>query len=220
MPGAGLIDAVLFDFGGVFTHSPFESVRAAAEALGVDGDTAVAFCFGPYDRDTDHAWHRMERGEITLAATRAELLEVAAAEGHGLDPFELLRATGGEDTQRQPMVERTLALVAQGYRTAAVTNNVKEYGAGWRAMVPVDELFEVIIDSSAVGVRKPDPRIYHLALDALGGIAPERAVLLDDALGNIVAAQAIGMHTVLVGADRLAAMDDLDELLEGRRPSR
>jgi epoxide hydrolase-like predicted phosphatase len=216
MPGAGLIDAVLFDFGGVFTLSPFEAVRGAAEALGVDGEAAVTFCFGPYDRDTGHAWHRMERGELSLADTRAELLLLAASEGHGLDPFELLRATGGDDPQREPMVERALALVAQGYRTAAVTNNVKEFGTGWRAMVPVDELFEVIIDSSAVGVRKPDPRIYHLALDALGGIVPERAVLLDDAPGNIASARAIGMHAVLVGADRLAAMDELEALLEGR----
>jgi putative hydrolase of the HAD superfamily len=217
VPGAGVIDAVLFDFGGVFTLSPFEAVRAAAEGLGVDGDVALAFCFGPYDRDTEHAWHRMERGEITLEATRAELLELGVAEGHGLDPFALLRATGGEDPQRQPMVDRALAIVAQGYRTAAVTNNVKEFGEGWRAMVPVAELFEVIIDSSAVGVRKPDPRIYHLALEALGGIPPERAVLLDDAPGNIAAAAGIGMHGILVGPDRLAAMDELDELLAGRR---
>jgi epoxide hydrolase-like predicted phosphatase len=114
------------------------------------------------------------------------------------------------------MVQRALGLVAQGYRTAAVTNNVKEFGSGWKAMVPVDELFEVIIDSSAVGVRKPDPRIFHLALDALGGIPPDRAVLLDDAPGNIASARAIGMHAVLVGSDRLAAMDELDALLEGR----
>ncbi len=80
-------------------------------------------------------------------------------------------------------------------------------------MVPVEELFDAVIDSSAVGVRKPDPRIYHLALDALGGVAPEAAVLVDDAPGNIVAAQAIGIRGVLVGPDRLAAMAELEALV-------
>src|SRR5207248_5923611 len=128
-------------------------------------------------------------------------------------PFTLLSGTGGEDTQRDGMVERTRALKARGYRTAVVTNNVREYGSAWRGMVPVDELFDAIIDSSELGVRKPDPRIFHLALDALGGIPADRAVLVDDALGNITGAQALGMHTVLVGEDRLAAMDELEKLL-------
>jgi len=206
------VEAILFDFGGVFTPSPFDAVRRAAEALGMPGDVALSLCFGPYDQDTDHAWHRMERGELSLADCRAELVAVAAEAGHDLDPFTLLRGVG-EDTQRAVVVERTLALKAAGYRTAVVTNNVKEYGDGWRGMVPVDELFDVIIDSSAVGVRKPDPRIYHLALDAVGGVEPAAAVLLDDALGNIASAQAIGMHTVLVGPDRVAAMDELEKLL-------
>jgi len=208
-----MIEAILFDFGGVFTLSPFEAVRAAGMAMGIDGDLVVSICFGPYDRDTDHAWHRMERGELTMADCRTELMKLAADHGHDVDPFALLTGTGGEDTQRAEMVERTRSLKERGYRTAVVTNNVKEYGTGWRSMVPVDELFDVIIDSSAVGVRKPDPRIFHLALDALGGIAPERAVLVDDALGNITAAQSIGLHTVLVGEDRIAAMDELEKLL-------
>jgi epoxide hydrolase-like predicted phosphatase len=80
-------------------------------------------------------------------------------------------------------------------------------------MVPVDELFDAVIDSSAVGVRKPDPRIYRMALDALGGVAPAEAVLVDDALGNITAAKALGIHGVLVGPDRLAAMDELEALV-------
>ena len=207
------IKAVLFDFGGVFTLSPFEAVRAAAAAKGMPGDEIVQLCFGPYDRDTDHAWHRMERGEITLAAAREEIIKLAQGAGHDVDPFVLLAGTGGEDSQRDEMVARALAIRARGYRTAVVTNNVKEYGEGWKRMVPVDDLFEVIIDSSAVGVRKPNPRIFQLTLDALGGMPPDEAVLVDDALGNITAAKALGMHAVLVGEDRLAAMDQLEEML-------
>jgi epoxide hydrolase-like predicted phosphatase len=112
------------------------------------------------------------------------------------------------------MVERARTIKARGVKTAVVTNNVKEFGDGWRKMVPVDELFDAVIDSSAVGIRKPDPRIYHLALDALGGVAPGSAVLVDDAPGNIKAAEAIGIRGVLVGPDRLAAMDELESLLQ------
>lgn len=209
-----MVDAVLFDFGGVFTLSPFEAIRRAGDELGIGGDVVLDLCFGPYDRDTDHAWHRMERGELTLADCRTELIALAAEAGHDLDPFTLLARVAGEDTQREPMIERARAVRARGMKTAIVTNNVKEYGEGWRQMLPIEELFDAVVDSSMVGVRKPDPRIFRLALDALGGLDPDRAVLVDDALGNIVAARAFGMQGVLVGADRLAAMDELDALLD------
>jgi putative hydrolase of the HAD superfamily len=207
------IEAILFDFGGVFTLSPFDAVRMAGEELGIDGDLAVTLCFGPYDEDTDHAWHRLERGELALAEARAELIALAGAAGHDLDPFALLTSMAGEDDQREAVVERALRLRADGYRTAVVTNNIKEFGEGWRRMVPVDDLFDVIVDSSVVGVRKPNPRIYHLTLETLGGVAPEAAVLVDDALGNIAAARSVGIHTVHVGTDRIAAMDELEALL-------
>jgi epoxide hydrolase-like predicted phosphatase len=209
-----VIDAVLFDFGGVFTLSPFEAVRAAAEELGIEGQTAFDLCFGPYDRDTDHAWHRMERGELALAEARLELMALYAEAGHEVDPFTLLRSMGGDDHQRDEVVARALAIKARGVRTAVVTNNVREFGDGWKSMVPVDELFDEIVDSSEVGMRKPDPRIFHLALERLGGVPPERAVLVDDAPGNIAAAESLGLRTVLVGPDRLAAMAEL-ELLVG-----
>ena len=208
------IEAILFDFGGVFTVSPFAAVRMAAEQLGIEGEVAFGLCFGPYDEDTDHAWHRLERGELALDEARAELIALAKAAGHDMDPFELLRSMGAEDHQREVVVERALRLRAAGYRTAVVTNNIREFGDGWRKMVPVEELFEVIIDSSAVGMRKPDPRIYHLTLETLGGLPPDAAVLVDDALGNITAARAAGLHGVHVGEDRVAAMDELEALLE------
>jgi putative hydrolase of the HAD superfamily len=112
------------------------------------------------------------------------------------------------------MVERTRRLRSDGVRTALVTNNVREFGDGWRSLVPVDDLFEVVIDSSHAGVRKPDPRIFRLALDALD-VAPEQSLFLDDFPGNIAAAGALGMRGILVGSDRLAAIAELDTLLGG-----
>ena len=78
--------------------------------------------------------------------------------------------------------------------------------------VPVDELFEVVIDSSHAGVRKPDPRIFRLALDALD-VTPEQSLFLDDFPGNVAAANTLGMRGILVGTDRLAAIAELDALL-------
>lgn len=207
------IEAIFFDFGGVFTPSPFTVIREAGPELGLDPELALALCFGPYDDDTDHPWHRLERGEVALLEARRLLIALAAEQDVVLDPFVLLGRLAGEDPDRVLFVARVRQLRAEGYRTGLITNNVAEFGDGWRRMVPVDELFEVIIDSSQVGVRKPDPRIYRLALEALEVSGPERAVFLDDHPGNLVGAAAVGMRTVLVGPDRPAALAALDEVL-------
>ena len=105
-------------------------------------------------------------------------------------------------------------LRAEGYKTGLVTNNVKEASGQWRAIVPVEDLFDAIVDSSEVGMRKPNPAIFLHALDLLGGVAPASAVFLDDAPGNVAGARRAGLHAILVDpADRAGAIDELDELL-------
>ena len=104
-----------------------------------------------------------------------------------------------------------------GLRTALVTNNIAEFGDAWRSLVPVDELFDVVVDSCHAGVRKPDVRIFELALDALA-VAPERAAYLDDHPANVEAAETLGMHGIVVGEDRLAAFDELDALVRDEVP--
>ena len=111
---------------------------------------------------------------------------------------------------RDDVVERARALRAGGHRLGMITNNVAEFRELWRAMLPLDELFDVVIDSSEVGMRKPDPRIFHLALERLGGVDPARSVFLDDYPGNVVAAEAVGMHGILVEADHQPAIARLD----------
>jgi putative hydrolase of the HAD superfamily len=207
------VEAVLFDFGGVFTESPFLAAHEAGTELDIDVDLAFELCFGPYDQDTDHPWHRLERGEMALEEARTALVELAVARGvHDVDPVDFLVRLAREDVQREEVVERARAIRNRGVRTALVTNNVVEFGEGWRSLVPVDELFEVVVDSCHAGVRKPDPRIFGLALDALG-VAAERSVFLDDHPANVAAAEALGMRGIVVGRDRLAAFDRLDELL-------
>ena len=206
------IDAVVFDFGGVYTPSPFDAVRAVGAAAGLDGDDAMLFVFGAYDHDTDHPWHRAERGELTLDETRDQIRDQARLLGVEIDLYDVLAAMSGAAV-RDDVVERTRRLRAAGHRLAMITNNVAEFRDYWRAMLPLDELFDVVIDSSEVGMRKPDPRIFHLALESLGGVEPGRAVFLDDYPGNIVAAESVGMHAILVETDHAPAFARLDVLV-------
>jgi putative hydrolase of the HAD superfamily len=131
------------------------------------------------------------------------------------DPFTFLARLAAVDEQREEVVERARAVKASGVRTALVTNNVAEFGDGWRSMIPVDELFDVVIDSSRAGVRKPDPAIFRAALDALEVTAPA-SVFLDDYMGNVTAARDLGLLAIHVGAARLAAFEELERLLELR----
>ena len=213
-PGRNVtIKAVVFDFGGVFTPSPFAALRAWHVEKGLDPAAGVQAVFGPYDQDTDHPWHRLERGEISLTAAAAQIKAAAAERGLDLDLFAMFRAMGqSADGVRAEMVEKARALRAAGYRTALVTNNIREFSNGWRAMIPTGEMFDVIVDSSAVGIRKPDHRIYRMALQQLG-VEPEESVFLDDAAGNVEAARALGMHAILVEDDYTGALAEIDRLL-------
>ena len=83
----------------------------------------------------------------------------------------------------------------RGYRLAICTNNVREWEPRWRAMLPVDEIFEVVVDSAFVGTRKPEARIYELTLEALG-VDAGSALFIDDIEANCAGARAVGMHAV------------------------
>ena len=213
------VDAVLFDFGGVFTLSPFDTVAAAGRELGLDEAVAFDLCFGPYDQDGDHPWHRLERGELTLLDAREALAGLARGRGFDLDPLSLLLGQRPEDDQRDEVVARAGRVRGAGVRTACVTNNVAEFGNAWRGMIPVDDLFDVIVDSCQAGVRKPDARIFELALAELS-VPAGRAAFLDDHPSNVAAATRLGIRSILVGPDRVAAFDELDVLVGLAPPGR
>ena len=99
----------------------------------------------------------------------------------------------------------------RGLRTGLLTNNAKEFEDFWRPLIPLDELFDDVVDSSEVGLRKPDPRIYHLALERLGVDAPD-AVFVDDAPGNVSGAERVGIRSVLIGPQRSDVPAALAEL--------
>jgi epoxide hydrolase-like predicted phosphatase len=206
------VQAVLFDFGGVFMESPFAAVRAFGALQGITAERILELIFGAYDSDTDHPWHRLERGELSLLEARQAILDLGAPE-HRIDLFEALGSL--RDTSIRPdVIQIARDARARGVKTAIVTNNVREFGDAWRAMLPVDELFDAVVDSAHVGVRKPDPRIFLMALERLGGTAPEQAVFLDDFQGNVAAAERLGMRGILVEEDHRPAMEILRALLE------
>ncbi len=205
--------AVLFDFGGVFTASPFEALHEATTELGVDPDITLDIVFGPYDRDTEHPWHRLERGEMTMEDYGNQARAGLAAEGIDMDPFEVLQRMGSGGGIRADVVEEVRRVREAGHPTALVTNNIAEIREMWKALIPVDELFAAVIDSSEVGVRKPDPRIFELALQAVGGVAASDAVFLDDYRGNIDAAERLGMTGILVESDHRPAFTALRDML-------
>ncbi len=207
-------DAVLFDFGGVFTASPFDMAEQAGAAAGAESGLLVRLVFGPYHEDTDHPWHRLERGEISLAHAREAIIALGRAEGLDTDPFTVLASMAQAGGVREPVVASARGLREAGVRTALVTNNVAEFAGAWRAMLPAEELFEVIVDSSEVGLRKPNPAIFHHTLELLGGIEAARAVFLDDFAGNVEAARALGMHAIHVGPDPAEALAELDTLFQ------
>lgn len=209
------IDAVLFDYGGVITaFSPFTTMGALGAEAGVAPEVVLEAMMGDYHQDTDHVWHRVERGEVPITDWLAVVIPALADLGVELDLGVLagmFKTLGIHDV----VVEKVAALRADGYKTAIVTNNVKEGSGEWRSMLDVDALFDVVIDSSAVGMRKPNPAIYRLALEELGGVAPGRAVFLDDHEGNVAGAEAVGLHAILVGPDPQPALDELDRILAG-----
>jgi epoxide hydrolase-like predicted phosphatase len=207
------VEAVFWDFGGVFTTSPLAAMNEYSAQLGADRDTLYDLFLGPRHVDTDHPWHRLERGELSLADAFTQCVaQVESAGISGFDPVTFFRSLGGGGQARPVVVEAVRRLDAVGVRQAVITNNVAEYSGGWRSMLPVEELFEQVIDSHEVGVRKPSSEIFEIALQALG-VEPERSVFLDDLEANVEGARALGMTGIVVGADPAAALARLDGLV-------
>lgn len=216
MPPSPLFDAVLFDLGGVITASPFARLREKAVELGHDPDAYFALFFGQDGHDTDHPWHQVERGEITMDTVRPRIAELAAEMGITIDPTRPTFAPSGTSNPlsalRQEMLDLIGDLRAAGFKLAMVTNNAKELRHLWFPMAPWDDMFHVIIDSSVVGMRKPSAPIYQHTLAALGDVAPARAIFVDDLPGNIRGAQVVGLTGVHVTDDYHAAIAEIRAL--------
>ena len=202
------VDAVIWDFGGVITSSPFEAFTRFERERGLPAD----FLRRVNARNhLDNAWARFERNAIDLDAFDAAFAEESAALGHRVSGREVVALLGG--TVR-PMMLEALRRLRPRLPIGLITNNVLSPGDSGFASAAKDEaiaLFHHVIESSKAGVRKPDPRIYTMMTDALG-VSPQRAVFLDDLGVNLKPARALGMHTIKV-VDPDAALDALEGLV-------
>ena len=213
-----MLEAVLWDFGGVILSSPFEAFNHYEALHGLPKDFLRSVnATNPHE----NAWARLERNEITAEqfddafAMDSELL------GRRVRGADVLALLAGEI--RPEMVDALDAVKAAGLKTACLTNNViggDGTGSSFasaaakdraEAIAAIMDRFDTIVESSKVGVRKPEPRFYEIACEQLG-VAPWACVFLDDLGINLKPAAAMGMKTIKVGDPR-AALDELGELL-------
>jgi putative hydrolase of the HAD superfamily len=187
-------DVLICDFGGVLTTPLEAGYLAYQEESGVSLEELGNAMARATEEHGDHPLFVLERGEITEAEFWSRLDRHLGA---GAD-LERLRGLFFERLERNdPMIDFVRKLRGRGVRAALLTNNVREWEPLWRGKLPeIDELFEVIVDSAFVGLRKPDAAIYELTLERLGGVAPERCVFVDDLDVNCDTARRLGMEAV------------------------
>ena len=210
-----MIRAVISDFGGVLTTPLMESFLAYQRESGISlEDLGVAMAKLMQEDGGRHPLFELEKGAITEEEFSRRL---GAALGRDVSGMRDVYFENLHPNER--MIEYLRGLREDGLRLALLTNNVREWEPLWRAKLPdVDEIFEVIVDSGFVGMRKPDPEIYELTLERLGGgLRADECAFLDDIEVNCDAARALGM-TAIRFHDNEQAITELNAAL-GRAPA-
>jgi putative hydrolase of the HAD superfamily len=194
----GGIRAVICDFGGVLTNRLMDAFAAFQDETGISMEQLGRGMQRVAERDGEYPLFRLERGEMT----EQEFLDDLA---WGLEPelghaptlhrfreiwFEALHPN-------EPMLELMRELRGRGYRMAVLTNNVREWEELWRSKLAVDEIFELVVDSAWVGMRKPEPEIYHLTIARLDEtLEASQCLFVDDNELNVEAARELGLSAV------------------------
>ncbi len=195
-PPAGPIRGVICDFGGVLTRPLVEAFAAVQETSGVPTAALGAAMARLTERDGVNPLFELETGRLSerdfLERVGAEL-DDELAPGTALHGFS--ESYFAALHPNPELIDYMRALRGRGLAMAILTNNVREWESLWRAKLPVDEIFPLVVDSAWVGLRKPDPAIYHLTLDRLGLTAPE-CIFVDDTEINCQTARDLGMTAV------------------------
>jgi putative hydrolase of the HAD superfamily len=205
-------DVLICDFGGVLTSPIQEGFLAYQEESGVTLEQLGTALGRAAEEHGEHPLFELERGEITEVEFAAR---VQAHLEDGFDPIRLRTLYFERLRPNEAMIDYVRELRGRGVRAALLTNNVREWEPLWRAKLPeIDELFELVVDSAFVGLRKPDPAIYSLTLERLGGVPAERCVFVDDLDVNCETAHALGMAAVrFESAER--AIPEIESALAG-----
>ena len=195
----GTIEAVIWDFGGVLTTSPFEAFNRYEQAHGLPND----FIRGINATNPEsNAWAQFESAEISLEEFDAAFAAEAAAKGYEVPGRDVIALLSGD---LRPRMVEVLKRCKEHFKVACITNNVKS-GTG-PAMATSDakreqtgavmELFDLVVESSIEGIRKPNPEIYRLTCARLG-VTPDACAFLDDLGINLKPARQLGMQTIKV----------------------
>ena len=190
------IEAVITDFGGVLTSPLLDSFVSATQVSGISLEELGKAMAAVAERDGVNPLVELETGRLTEGEFFARLSDQISdqrgsrveLDGFGEVWFQQLEAN-------EALIAYMRELRGRGYKLAICTNNVREWEARWRAMVPIDEIFDVVVDSAFVGTRKPEPQIYRITLERLGA-TPEATLFIDDTEVNCDGARQLGMTAV------------------------
>lgn len=190
------IQAVISDFGGVLTTPLLDSFTAIQDSSGISLENLGLAMMTVAQRLGVNPLVELETGRMREADFLRQLGdELSGRLGRPVEMHTFGAAVYEHLRPNQRMIDYMRELRERGYRLAICTNNVREWEARWRSMLPVDEIFESVVDSAFVGMRKPDPGIYRLTLERLD-LPPEAALFIDDVDVNCEAARDLGMPTV------------------------
>ena len=190
------VRAVISDFGGVLTTPLLHSFAAFQDHSGVPMESLGRALQTVAEADGAHPLFELEKGRMTEAAFLAKLGAALAEDlGRPVEMEGFSEVYFAQLETNPDMIDYLRSLRDRGIRLAMLTNNVAEWEPRWRSMLPVDEIFELVVDSAFVGMRKPEPEIYELTLERIGLTAPE-CVFVDDIEVNCDAARELGMHAV------------------------
>ncbi len=208
-----MIRAVVCDFGGVLTSPLIGSFARFQDHAGIPLESLGRAMEAVAARDGANPLFELECGRMA-EADFLDLIADALREELGRDVpmHEFTERYWAELHPNEPMIALMAALRAEGYRMAMLTNNVREWEPRWRAMLPVDDIFELVVDSAFVGMRKPDHAIYELTCERLG-IPAQECLFVDDFVHNCGAAREVGM-TAVVFEDNEQAIPEIRAALD------
>lgn len=192
----GRIEAIISDFGGVLTSPLLDSFAAFQDSSGISVQDLGSAMAAVGKRAGANPLFELETGRMTEKAFLDSIADELTTQlgrpvelhGFGEQYFEELHPN-------ERVIDYMRELQARGFKMAICTNNVREWEPLWRAKLPVEEIFEVVVDSAFVGTRKPEPRIYEITLERLG-VPAEAALMVDDVELNCSGARELGIATV------------------------
>jgi putative hydrolase of the HAD superfamily len=197
MSDAPRITTVISDFGGVLTTPLIQSFAAVQDQTGVPFEELAKGMARIQEEDGDHPLFELEKGKLTEADFLRKLGDtLEPVLGHRPELHRFREIYFDALHPNEPMIDLMREVKERGFRMGLLTNNVREWEPLWRTMLPVDEIFEVVVDSGFVGMRKPDREIYELTLERMGDPSAEECLFIDDTDVNCDAAREIGMAAV------------------------